>query len=199
MFETLKEKIGNGEKIVIILLALLLIGAAVWRGAGQNRTAPELVKSGFEEPLNPVLESVEITVHLIGAVNKPGIYHLPEGSRVYELLELAGGVSPEADQQAINQARPLFDGEQIYIAGAETGAAPGERVTIVENSSVKININTAGTAELTTLPGIGDVRAGQIVAYREKNGYFKDPRELMDVSGIGEKTYENIADLITVY
>ena len=199
MFETLKEKIGSGEKIVIILLAVLLIGAAVWRGAGQNSTGPELVRSGFEETIEPISDPVEITVHLIGAVNKPGIYHLPEGSRVYELLELAGGVSLEADQQSINQARPLFDGEQVYIAAAETGAEPGERVTATEHSSGKININTAGAAELTTLPGIGDVRAGQIVAHREKNGYFKDPRELMDVSGIGGKIYETLADLITVY
>ena len=72
------------------------------------------------------------------------------------------------------------------------GACPGE-------AAAKININRASVEELTTLPGIGPARAERIVAYREKNGYFSDPSEIMDVSGIGESIYESIADLITVY
>lgn len=199
MFDALKEKISGGEKIAIIVLVVILVGAALWRGAGHRSTVPELVRSGFEEPLDAVFEPAQITVHLVGAVNKPGVYHLPEGARVYELLELAGGFSPEAAQESVNQARPLFDGEQVYIAGYDSQTASSENRSPEGSTAGIININTAQVAELKTLPGIGEVKAGQIVAHREKYGFFKDPRELMEVSGIGEKTYENIADLITVY
>ncbi|HED24487.1 MAG TPA: hypothetical protein ENN91_05115, partial [Firmicutes bacterium] len=116
------------------------------------------------------------------------------GSRVYELIEICGGFSEEADRETINQARPLFDGEQIFIPRV------GEhRPAASEGGDQKININHASAQELTALPGIGTVRAEQIVAHREKFGPFTDIREIMDVSGIGEKTFENLADRITVY
>lgn len=199
MFRRLKEITGSGEKIAIIALALLLVGASVWRGAAQNKAGPEVTRSGFEEPLNLVEEPHEITVHLIGEVARPGIYHLTEGARVYELLERAGGLTLKADSQSVNQARPLFDGEQVCITGIAPEGESGASSELKESAAGKVNINTAGVNELKTLPGIGEVKAGQIVAHREKHGPFKEPRELVDVSGIGEKTFENIADLITIY
>ena len=197
MFNWIGAKANLNEKVVIGLLVLLLIGGGVWRGLDNKVSGPELVQSslgstGPEAEPEPAL----ITVHLTGAVVNPGVYHLPAGSRVYELLELGGGFSDEADRDYINQARPLMDGEQIYVlrfdeSATVSGSAAG--------GSAKININSAGAAELTALPGIGEVRANQIVAHREKHGLFTDIKELMDVSGIGEKTFENIADLVTVY
>lgn len=138
-------------------------------------------------------EPVLISVHLVGAVNKPGVYHLPEGSRVYELLEMGGGFTEEADSESLNQARPLFDGEQVYVNkyGAEQ--------PLQEADTGLININRATAKELTALPGIGEVRAAQIVEFRDNNGYFKAPEDLMDVSGIGQATYDALAELITIY
>ena len=122
----------------------------------------------------------------------PAVYRLPPGSRVEDLVNAAGGAAADADLERVNLARPLFDGEQVIIYRIGEEPAQGE-------AAAKININRASVEELTTLPGIGTVRAERIVAYREKNGYFSDPSEIMDVSGIGESIYESIADLITVY
>jgi competence protein ComEA len=197
MFNWIGAKANLTERIVIGLLVLLLLGGGVWRALENKAGGPELmqgslVPTGQEAEYEPAL----ITVHLAGAVVNPGVYHLPEGSRVYELLDLGGGFSGEADRDYINQARPLIDGEQIYVQNrSESAAASGSAA----GGSLKININHASAAELTALPGIGEVRANQIIAHREKYGLFTDTIELMDVSGIGEKTFENIVDLITVY
>lgn len=189
------EKIGLREKAVLGILALLLVTGGVWRAVQVSAPVPELIQAGHAEeqaPDNP--EPELITVHLVGAVRSPGVYHLPAGARVYQLLELGGGFREEADREAINLARPLYDGEQIYVSSiGESPALP------TGGSSMKININKASAAELTALPGIGEVRANQIVAHREKHGFFTDITEIMDVSGIGEATFNNIAELITVY
>lgn len=188
-------KVSIREKVILGFLVLLLVTGGIWRSGLLASAEPEIIQSGFIEQKAPEESEPElITVHLVGAVNNPGIYQLPVGSRVYELLDICGGCNEEADQEALNLARPLLDGEQIYIQKI------GETPEFSSGSSpAKININQASALELTALPGIGEVRAGQIVAHRDKNGLFKDIREIMDVSGIGEKTFENIAELITIY
>lgn len=192
---------GLQEKLILGFLALLLVGGGFWRAVEHKNVDTGLLQAGFsrQQPGDQEVETAAIdliTVHLVGAVVSPGVYHLPAGSRVFELLELGGGFTEEADQEGLNQARPLLDGEQVFvglrgeIAGAAGNSSAGEG---------KVNINKAGVTELQTLPGIGEVKARQIIEYRDKNGFFTDPRELMDVSGIGEKTYSSLADLITIY
>lgn len=188
------EKISLREKVVFGVLVVLLITGGIWRADHLNKSSSQLMAVGEYEYEDLQQEPDLITVHLVGAVNNPDVYTLPAGSRVYELLQLCGGFSSEADHEAVNLARPLMDGEQIYVQ--KIGEAPTRAAA---ESAGKININQAGVKELTALPGIGEVRANQIIAHRENNGFFKDVREIMDVSGIGEKTFENIADLITVY
>ncbi|MDW7740032.1 MAG: ComEA family DNA-binding protein [Bacillota bacterium] len=188
------DKIGFREKVVLIAIVLLLLSGGVWRAAEFSKPRSGLITAGMGN--TPTVEDFEpelITVHLVGAAVNPGVYHLPAGSRVYELLDLSGGFRPEADREALNLARPLLDGEQIYIPliGEVSQRASGEMS--------KININQATAAELTALPGIGEVRAEQIVAHRESNGFFTDITEIMDVSGIGEATFNNLADRITIY
>ncbi len=160
-----------------------------------NRTSkPELMQVDQIEMEDQLAEEpVLISVHLVGAVNMPGVYHLPEGSRVYELLEMGGGFTEEADRESLNQARPLFDGEQVFVNKC------GSEQPVQEANTGLININRATANELTALPGIGEVRAAQIVEFREKNGYFKAPEDLMDVSGIGQATYDAIVEQITIY
>jgi competence protein ComEA len=192
---------GLQEKIMLGLLALLLVGGGLWRAAQHKDPEFDIMQAGFTRQTGDQFalddqEAETITVHLVGAVVNPGVYHLPAGSRVYELLEAGGGLLEEADAESLNQARPLLDGEQVYVGpGDETGGTQRSAVS----QEGKININLATTADLMALPGIGEVRARQIIEYRDKNGFFTDPRELMDVSGIGEKTYSSLADLITIY
>ncbi len=191
------NKTGLREKVVLGIIILLLITGGVWRAVEVAGSRSEVIMTGGEEEQHQVnVEPELITVHIVGAVEKPGVYHLPDGARIYELLELCGGLTAEADGETVNQARPLFDGEQvqIYLVGEIPSMASSGG-----SSGAKININRATAAELTALPGIGEVRAGQIVDHREKNGLFKDTREIMDVGGIGEKTYQSIVELITVY
>lgn len=178
------------EKVVLLLLVLLLVAGAVWRWWAPPVTQPTLNR--VDSPGEGTVTGPEmITVHLAGAVRNPGVYHLPAGSRVYELLETAGGAADDFDEERVNLARPLYDGEKVVIYRVGEAA---------EEGGTKININYATAEELAAaLPGIGDVKAAAIVDYREKHGFFTSITEIMDVRGIGEATFNNIEDLITVY
>ncbi len=182
------------EKIVLGLLVVLLTVGALWR-AMQPGASPDLQRvngAGEHRGEAEEIEPVMLTVHLVGAVFSPGVYRLPAGSRVYELLEMGGGYTEEADLLHVNLARPLYDGEQVVIPRSGDS-------TSKEQNSGRININRATAEELSSLPGIGSVRAQSIVEHREKHGYFMDVTEIMDVSGIGTSIYNSIEDLITIY
>lgn len=133
-------------------------------------------------------------VQVSGAVKNPGVYQLPIGSRVYQAIEKAGGLTDDACAKDLNQARVLTDGEMIHVNTVEEVEAR----TSTGNGDGRVNINTATQEELTTLSGIGKTRAQTIIEYRESNGLFSTPEDLMKVSGIGESTYKKIAGAITV-
>ncbi len=174
------------EKTILAVLVMLLVGGVAWK-IYQNRVP---VAMEYVEPPPVDERPAMLTIHLVGEINNPGVYQLPVGSRVYEALEQAGGVTPDADLTRINLARPLYDGEQLLIAGYGDQAAPkGE----------KININLATEEELMTLPGIGPGRAGRIVEHRNKYGYFTDTTQLMEVNGIGEGIFAGLEEYITIY
>ncbi len=160
-------------------------------------------------------ESAVICVYICGAVEKPGVYTLPAGGRVYELLEMAGGFAADADERSVNLAQPLEDGAMVYIpteeesaagvdASAYTAAASAGNVSVGDAAGgtvaaeEKVNINTADADALTALNGIGEAKAAAIVAYREEHGGFQSLEEIMEVSGIGEGTYDKIKDDITL-
>ncbi len=138
----------------------------------------------------------EIIVDLRGAVHKPGIYHLPVDSRIYELIEKAGGFD-NANISCINQAEKLVDESYIYIPSINEEC---EDLSTSQNESTTnlININEASVSELSTLPGIGETKAQDIVNYRDTNGPFTSIEGLTDVSGIGEATLANISTLISI-
>ena len=142
-------------------------------------------------------------VYVCGAVMEEGVYTLADGSRVCDAVDAAGGFSETAARKAVNLARILTDGEQVYIPTeeeAESGSYPESRMTegSGRQEAADININTATAEELTGLTGIGPSRAADIVAYREKNGPFSKPEDLMKVSGIGEATFRKLKDQICV-
>lgn len=137
-------------------------------------------------------ETAYLYVHVCGAVNSPGLVRLPEGSRVFDALEMAEGFAPEADTSAVNLAAVLTDGQQLYfpVFGEPAGEVYGE--------TVLVNINTADERELCTLTGIGSSRAQAILEYRKRQGGFGSIEELMKVPGIKKSVYEKICDKITV-
>lgn len=157
----------------------------------------------------------DVVVHVVGAVDRPGVYTLPGGSRVIDAIEAA---SPAGDARLdlLNLALLLLDGQQVYVYSEddyqkhiETGgqvALPGNLsgLSVASGGTVGsggnlVNINTAEQAQLETLPGIGPSLAGRIIDYRNSNGRFMSTEEIMNVSGIGEKRYEDLKDRISVY
>lgn len=158
----------------------------------------------------------EIYVYICGAVNNAGVYRTGVGSRLFEVVELAGGFSADADETCLNLAREAQDGEQIVILTKEETAVLAEKgmyyassaeqnstkKTNVEKSAVQggglVNINTASVSELTTVSGIGESRAQAIIAYREANGGFQTIEDIKKVDGIKDGLFAKIKDKITV-
>lgn len=155
-------------------------------------------------------QNKEVTCDISGAVKHQGVYTLKNGARLQELIEAAGGLKSNAQLKAINRAMTLKDQDKIHIpykgekvdpATTVSGNSTSEKNDASSSSSSdgeKININTASVADLQKLNGIGEKRAEQIIAYREQNGDFKKIEDLMQVSGIGEKTFAALKDQLAI-
>ncbi|NLD20403.1 MAG: hypothetical protein GX663_09220 [Clostridiales bacterium] len=137
-----------------------------------------------------------IYVDIGGEVKEPKLAKLEEGSRVEDAITAAGGLTADADLTSINRAAFVEDGEKIYIPSLSSGGG-GDGAECADSTG-KININTADSAQLQELTGIGPVTAESIINYREENGRFKAVEDIKDVSGIGDKTYEKFKDDISV-
>ncbi len=178
-------------------------------GNGVGEPVSDHGVSSPAEP-SPTPEPQMIYVFICGAVENEDVYLLTEGTRLYSLVNLAGGFLKEADTGFHNLARVLTNGERIYIPtkeetegktleerlAGEPGAGTSEGKK--EDGIKTVNINTAGIEELMALPGIGEQRARTIIAYREKVGRFEKPEDIMNVSGIGEAMFARFSDMITV-
>ena len=146
-----------------------------------------------------------VYVHICGAVERPGVYQVEEGSRVFQVVEEAGGFLEEAAPDYLNMADAVSDGMKLVVPYAdelEAGQAYGETgqaaAGVFASGPAKININTADKAALMTLKGIGESRAEDIIRYREQNGGFQKIEDIMNVSGIKDASFEKIRDDITV-
>lgn len=200
----------NRKKTVVSAAVLLFVMTSLVLYFTQHRpqNEPEPVFSDY--PLGAEATDVDrieieeerlIFVDLKGAVLQQGVYELPENSRVIDAIEMAGGFSDDAEKRAINLAERLRDGQMIYVPAV--GETPEEQLVIaplMESSarSPLVSINRADEKELTQLPGIGPARAASIVAFREERGRFQRKEDLMNVSGIGQKTFDRLKDLIIV-
>jgi len=145
-------------------------------------------------------ENKQLVVDVQGAVKKPGVYRAKKDTIVQEILQMAGGVSEQADIKQLNQAQRITDQMQIYVptvGEAVHNNATGNQGST--NSKEKIvNINTAKVDDFKSVTGIGPKKAEKIIAYRQKNGNFKTLHDLTGVSGIGEKSLEKLKDQLTV-
>ena len=148
--------------------------------------------------------AIVVTVHVAGAVASPGVVSLAEGSRVEDAVDAAGGFAEGAASDAVNLARVLQDGEQVVIptedeveGGTALQSSAGASSAASDTQTV-VNINTAGLEELDTLPGVGEATAQAIIDERESAGPFESVEDIQRVSGIGEKKFEKLKDLICV-
>ncbi|MDU2507997.1 MAG: ComEA family DNA-binding protein [Collinsella sp.] len=150
--------------------------------------------------------AAEVYVDVDGAVVSPGVYRLKDGARVAQAIDAAGGLAPEADVTGLNRASKVVDGQKIHVPTvgeqvsiAEAGVDGGASASLgVSGATGLVNINTASSAELQTLSGIGPSMAQSIIDERTKNGAFASVDDLMRVSGIGEKKLAKIKDCICV-
>ncbi|MFH1601469.1 MAG: helix-hairpin-helix domain-containing protein [Candidatus Shapirobacteria bacterium] len=185
------------QAVIILGILLAAAGAAYVFLPSSSSSQVEIIKADEQEETGVLIADIS------GAVIQPGVYTLSAGSRLNDLLIAAGGLSIEADrdwvEKNINRAAPLIDGAKIYIPkiGEEVGPPAGG--VAGQSTSGLINLNQADLALLETLPGIGPATAQKILDYRKEIGSFSAPEELMSVSGIGPKTYEQLKDLISVY
>lgn len=147
----------------------------------------------------------KILVHVCGEVINPGVYEVEAGGRIWEAIRLAGGFTQEADQDYLNQAKEIRDGEKLYVPGRQetaTGAAAlssGEEAGSLSASGPEgININRASKEELMKLDGIGEAKAEAILTYRKEQGGFQSVEEIKEVSGIGEGVFQKIKGRIQV-
>ncbi|MBR3401672.1 MAG: helix-hairpin-helix domain-containing protein [Parasporobacterium sp.] len=153
--------------------------------------------SGPEEiPAEKTSESgQDIWVYVWGCVKHPGVYRLETGARVFEAVEMAGGMTEDAGEGILNLAQELEDGQQICVPSE--AQIDSEKNRLQEADDGRININTATEAELMSLPGIGKVKAGSIIRYREETPFLVI-EDIMNVQGIKEEAFRKIRDLIKV-
>jgi competence protein ComEA len=223
-------RVGLGAVVVLVLalLAVTVAVSAVAGGGGAGETAitspPGPVASGTAGPGASAAPGAAggaagagpagpVFVHVHGQVARPGLYELPAGSRVVDVVAAAGGFTPEAEQAAVNLARPVVDGEQLGVpavgeiapgasgaggalGGAGAGVAPG--TSAGAGSGGLVDLNRADDATLQTLPGVGPATAAAILEWRAANGSFRSVDDLLGVPGIGEKTLEKLRALVTV-
>jgi competence protein ComEA len=188
-----RVRVGLGALAVIAAGGLgcaVLVSAVARPGSVASVARPVAEASG--SPGSPG-SSAAIFVHILGAVARPGLYELREGDRVVDAVAAAGGFADGADHAQVNLARFLSDGEQITVP--LIGATPPGPAGTVNG---KVNINTADATALETLPRVGPAMAARIIAWREANGRFTTVDDLRSVSGIGDRTFDALKDLITV-
>ena len=144
-------------------------------------------------------ERKKVFVYVCGEVQASGVYELEQDSRVFEAIAKAGGLTENAAAEAVNQARVVVDGEQIYVPSLDEVKGAGVVSEVTERTDDgKININTAEKEELMTLTGVGEAKAQSIIAYREEHGGFQSIEELMQIEGIKEGVFNKIKEDITI-
>jgi competence protein ComEA len=194
---------GVGAAIVLVLLGLTIAILVTALGShGTTQAVPKTRPSNVTVPVasgSPSSTSGStLYVHVLGAVARPGLYLLGDGDRAVDAIAAAGGFSPTADQSRVNLARPLVDGEQLLVLAVGEAPAPLAQTGGATVPGGKVNLNTADRAALETLPRVGPAMSQRIIDWRTQNGRFTAVEDLMSVTGVGEKTFEELKDLVTV-
>ena len=206
--ESVEQAANLRRRRIILGLAaaglILVCGVGWWHKTSPPADATLVSRSGNAEAARRTPQ--EIVVYVSGMVGHPGVLKVNAGARAIDVVNAAGGLLQGADVTKINLAQTVKDGMQIHIPGrpqessALTTRYPSDPSAQAAAKSSpqqeKININTAGAAELDKLPGVGPALAGRIIEYRNANGLFKDGEELKKVKGLGESKYEKLKDKI---
>uniref|UniRef100_UPI00210DC915 helix-hairpin-helix domain-containing protein n=1 Tax=Streptomyces odontomachi TaxID=2944940 RepID=UPI00210DC915 len=228
--QALQARCGLERRSVIALVVVLVVAAGFavqhfWTGRTEPVPPPDVVRAAVPEagtepedpPATPTggppqTGGTTIVVDVTGKVRRPGLQHLPAGSRVADALRAAGGVSPGVSTENLNRARLLVDGEQVIVGEPATGAgagpaggagAPGTGGSAAGGAGggggtpvTPVSLNTATVEQLDTLPGVGPVLAQHIIDYRTQHGGFRSVDELREVNGIGDRRFADLRALV---
>lgn len=220
-FEEMKELIKAKKKYILFMVIIL----AFFLFFKKNNQKQDSQIVGSNEPRQNLStttskshnvaqssSSSTVTVDITGAVKHQGVYTLKNGARIDELIKAAGGLKANAQLKTINRAVMLKDQDKVHIpyrgekvdpseqtTSSQTVSAPGNQTSSSNDSNEpKINLNTATAADLQKLNGIGEKKAQEIISYRQQKGQFKKIEDLMQVSGIGEKTFAKLKDQLAL-
>jgi competence protein ComEA len=201
-------RVGAVALVLVAAVAAVVAAVGVWSGRPRPEPMPALPAVSLAEPTTsgaPAEPSApaELVVSVSGKVARPGLLRLPDGARVADALEAAGGALPGTDLSTLNLARRLADGEQVAVgvtpapeeAAAPTGGAPGTAGSTAAGG--KVDLNRATLEQLDALPGVGPVTAQRILDWRSTHGRFARVDQLREVDGIGERRFAQLKDLVT--
>ena len=190
------------QNVLIGFLGGLLIGGVILLFFLPQRGEPiQLVTATPESAALTSTTPSTVQVHVTGAVKNPGVYVLLENARNIDAIAAAGGATSEADLERINLSEFIRDGQRVYVPYKGDPISTSERSSTISQSPTVptlVNINTADADALMSLPGIGEVKAAAIIAYRETYGPFTSIEALLNVKGIGQSTLEGLREHITL-
>ncbi|AYM73168.1 MULTISPECIES: helix-hairpin-helix domain-containing protein [Bacillota] len=224
MIEKISKKILTSPRLIICMSTVVLIfciasgfllSNLLFHREPEEIAAKEMLSpfSSSEENQLPEGNTVEEDVRpkfmytdIKGSVKEPGIYSFSSEERVYDVLKRAGGLLEEADSDRINFSAKIEDQQVLYIPAVgedlpehlDQLVSPEGKQSTADSEPSKININTASPSELQQIPGIGSVKAQEIIRFREENGSFQKVEDLQEISGIGEKTVEKLKNFVTI-
>lgn len=185
----------NKDKVIIAILIVLFAFYGFFINNNKNNNAVNKIENSENNlESNSTVDDSEMYIHIDGEVINPGLYEFQKDDRIDDAIKKAGGLTDSASTKNINLSQRLEDEMKINIPSNDSNQ---DNMT-TENSNISlININSATKDELMSLPGIGETRANSIIEYREESS-FKKIEDIMNISGIGEKTFEALEELITI-
>jgi len=178
-----------------LVVSLGVVGFIVYVATSSLMPSQKVFVQSSGSAKNLSVSSARIYVDVAGEVRKPGIYQLDSGSRVFDVVLLAGGFTAKANQASVNLARTLADGEQLIVSNK---SQQGFGSASSNPASMLISLNQASAAELEQLPGVGPALAGRMIDWRSANGGFKTKEDLLNVAGIGDKLFAQIKDKVSL-
>lgn len=196
-----KAKAGDkASRIALIAPVVAFVFALGWFNSGVPPTQViEPTPSLYAEPSSLAeadnFATTDIFVHVTGAVAKPGVYAAEVGSRVFDIVAMAGGFTKKADQASVNLARLVSDGEQLLVferASEAKSASTSSNTSVGSTAGTLVSLNRATLSELEELPGVGPTLAQRIIDWRSANGGFKSLEDLLEVGGIGDKLFAGV-------
>ena len=207
IFKKYKKQIITGIVFLVLIILIIIIKIIDNNKKNEETFISNVIPNTEAIEKESETEENNIVIHITGAVVNQGIIEIPDGSRIADAIEKAGGLTAEANLKDVNLAYALEDGQKLYIPNladenveeyVEDGVSGDVVIDSFNTSDDTININKATVEELQDLNGIGEAIATAIVQYRTENGNFNSIEDIKNVPGIGENKFENIKDFIDV-